>query len=140
MHSLDDIFSGSYSQVQPASDDEAYELMRSIGRELKARDVWNKNMYEGNDGVYAPERQRWIEQANNALLYMLNNFTSNQCIAGYKVLLQDFVLPFDPNAMTAFDHFSERHRGDVLRSEGFGPLGDQWSEAAIGSHYETEPK
>jgi hypothetical protein len=136
MHSLDDIFSGSSTVSPPLSDAAAYELMRSIGRELKARHVWNKNVYEGNDDVYAPERKRWVEQANNALCYMLDNFTSDQCIAGYKVLLQDFLLPFDPNAMPAFDRFSERHRGDVLRNDGFGPLGDEWREAAIGSHYD----
>jgi hypothetical protein len=137
MHPLDDIFSGSRS-VSSFSDTEAFELMRDIGRELKARHVWNKNVYEGNDEVYRPERDRWIEQANNALIYILESFTTIQCIAAYKVLLQGFLLPFDPNIMNAFDLFSERHKTEVLKPDAFETLGKQWDEAASGSHYDDE--
>lgn len=116
----------------PIPDDVAFDILRTVGRELKARFIWNSNVYMGNDDVYMPEKEKWHRDANMCMFYMLDNFDDDQCIAAFKVMMQDFVLPFDSGMMDCFTAFSTKFKELMLERDGFGRLGLPWAAAAEG--------
>lgn len=61
-----------------------------------------------------PEYAKWLEQADNFLLFIMENFKPEIAIMGAKAALAVHRLPLDTPRMKHFDTFSERFKGLIL--------------------------
>lgn len=91
----------------------AYALTTTLCYELKERadDVKRKN---GANWLTSPERKKWLQQADNFLEFIMNNFQPEICIMGAKAAISVHKLPFDTQKMKHFDTFANKFKDLIM--------------------------
>jgi MoxR-like ATPase len=91
----------------------AYALTTTLCYELKERadDVKRKG---GNNWLSSPERKRWLQEADNFLEFIMNNFQPEICIMGAKAAISVHKLPFDTQKMKHFDTFAGKFKELIM--------------------------
>lgn len=98
-----DILAGTAKEMKEKEVSAMYALTMSCAYELKALSDKAK-------------KAEFIAAGDNYIKYSMNNFTTEVVVMGMRIMLQDYDLPFDPNAMKSFDSFINKFGKLILRS------------------------
>jgi len=105
------ILSGALKQAKHDRTEVAlsYALVTSICHELKIRA--DKIKQQGNP---KDQRANWLKEADNALAFMMTNFSEEICIMANKTAISVYKLPFDTVHMKNFDSFASKFKDLIM--------------------------
>jgi len=91
----------------------AYALTTTLCYELKDR-ADNIRREHGDKWMASPERKRWLQEADNFLEFIMENFQPEICIMGAKAAISIHKLPFDTQKMKHFDSFASKFKDLIM--------------------------
>lgn len=102
-----DIISGKETKLKTKEISAMYSLSVSLAYEL--RDMWNE--LKGT-----PEEDTWHQGMDNALKYMMDNFSIEVVVMSVNAMLKNYKLQLDPRKVKCFDEFREKCGTFVFRA------------------------
>lgn len=110
----DEILSGRLKKMDKKVDVSlAYALTTTLCYELKER-LEKARKAAGKDWHASAEKKQWMKEADNFLLFIMENFAHEICVMGAKAAIQVHKLPFDAQAMKSFEEFASKFRGLIM--------------------------
>lgn len=112
----EEILSGKLKKMPKAVEVQlAYALTTTLCYSLKEQvDEMKQRTPSIKEMKATPQYAKWLEQADNFLLFIMENFKPEIAIMGAKAALAVHRLPLDTPRMKHFDTFSERFKGLIL--------------------------
>ena len=91
----------------------AYALTTTLCYELKER-ADNIKRKGGDNWKNSAERKAWLTQADNFLMFMMENFQPEICVMGARAAISIHRLPFETTKMKNFDVFAGRFKDLIV--------------------------
>jgi len=113
---VNDILSGKLSKMPDGKTVEvalSYMIVTNLCYELKNR-ANEMEKKHGKNYENSADYTKWLEQADNFLDFMLNNFQHEICVMGAKSAISIHELPFKVSRMKKFKEFSAKFRDLLL--------------------------
>jgi len=111
----DEILSGKLTKLTKKTEVQlAYALTVTLCYELKERAKNIQRKYPDN-WKNVPDRKRWLEEADNFLMFMMENFMPEICVLGARTAIRIHGLPFETTKMKNFEKFCNNFKDLIVQ-------------------------